>query len=138
MKRVALDYGRARIGVACCDPEGICVQGLPTIERKRTPNAVAAVAAVIAREAPAEVVVGLPLSIDDEETAMSREARAFAAEVEKASGVKVVFVDESFSSVHAHELLRGRKRKDRRNKAMADRLAACLILEQYLREQHEQ
>ncbi len=88
---------------------------------------------MVAEEKPVRIVVGLPVSASDEETRMSAEVRAFAVEVQRATGLEVVFADEGFSSVRAQELLRTRKRKQRRNKENVDRIAACLILEEYLR-----
>jgi putative Holliday junction resolvase len=133
MKLLALDYGRARIGVAACDSEGLSVRGLPTIHCQRVPDTPAAIAAIAAREKAQRLIVGLPMSAGDEETRMSGEVRAFAAEVGRATGLEVVFVDEGYSSVRAQELLRSRKRSERHNKENVDRIAACLILEEYLR-----
>jgi putative holliday junction resolvase len=131
MKLIGIDYGRRRIGVAVTDETGAFIRGLPTIDRDKNPRYIQALHATIAAEGPAIVVVGLPLDINGDETVMSKEIREFAVELEKAAAVPVCFVDESLSSVEASNILRFRKKKDRRNKEAVDRIAACLILESY-------
>lgn len=135
MKVLGIDYGRRRIGLAVSDPDGICARSLTTIDRRRTPDTLPLILTHIDEERPDVLVVGLPLGADDQETEMSCEARAFAAPIGAASGLPVEFVDESFSSVEAHRLMRTRPKKKRRNKAQVDRMAACLIVESYLRMQ---
>jgi putative Holliday junction resolvase len=132
MKLIGVDYGRRRIGCAVTDETGTVVRGLATIDRKKCPDLTAALTAVIAAEQPEAIVFGLPLDADDNETAMSAEVRKFAAGF---AALPVHFVDESLTSVKAAELLRFRKKKERRDKSATDRIAACLILEAFLREQ---
>ena len=137
MKLIGIDYGRRRIGLAVTDETGTVVRGLATIDRKKNPDCRAALAAAIAAERPEAAVFGLPLDASDGETAMSAEVRAFAADFEKdALGARlpVYFVDESLTSKKAADLMRFRKKKVRRDKSTTDRIAACLILEQFLRE----
>ena len=131
MKLIGIDYGRRRIGVAVTDESGEYIRGLPTIDRNRVPDFLHALRSLIAGERPARIVVGLPLDINGDETVMSKEIRAFASTLEKATSVPVCFVDESLSSVEAGAILRFRKKKDRRNKEAIDRIAACVILEAY-------
>ena len=136
MKLIGIDYGRRRIGLAVTDETGTVVRGLATIDRKKNPDCRAALSAAIAAERPEAAVFGLPLDADDGETAMSAEVRAFAADFEKTAPTRlpVYFVDESLTSKKAAELMRFRKKKVRRDKSATDRIAACLILEQFLKE----
>lgn len=136
MKLIGIDYGKRRIGMAATDPGGLVISGLATVDRRRHPAA-AEEAARIAREESAEaLVVGLPLDVDGGDTAMSREAHAFGTRLAEMTGLPVHFVDESFTSRQAEGILRSRKKKQRRARANADRVAACLILEQFQKE-HE-
>jgi len=130
---MGVDYGRRRIGVAVTDESAVCVRGLDSIV-VRHDNAVQRLCAVVAQEKPEQVIFGVPLDENGGETAMSREVRAFARRVGTATGCGVRFVEESFSSHDAQRLAMHRRRNQRRDKGMIDRLAACLILEQYLRE----
>lgn len=136
MKLVAIDYGRRRIGCAATDSEGRMVRGLPTIDRQRHPDFISKLCAVIAEQNPGQLVVGLPLDIDDADTVMSREVRSFAAKLSLRTGLPVAFIDESYSSQKAASLMFHRKKKERQDKGAVDRMAACLILEAFIRE-HE-
>jgi putative holliday junction resolvase len=133
MKLIGIDYGRRRIGLAVTDESGSVVRGLATIDCQKS-SADSALLALLANERPAGIVIGLPLDVDDRETAMSAEVRKFAAGLEKSSAIPVYFIDESMTSKQAAALLRFRKKKVRRDKAATDRIAACLILETFLHE----
>lgn len=132
---MGIDYGRRRIGTAVTDQTGTNIRGLETIDRKKRPDPFPALLSLISRENPDLLVVGLPLDVSDGDTEMSLEARSFAERLQELSGLPLQFVDESFLSIRAHELLRFRKKKERRDKGAVDRLSACLILQQF-REEH--
>ncbi|HON09346.1 MAG TPA: Holliday junction resolvase RuvX [Chitinispirillaceae bacterium] len=135
MKLMGIDYGRRRIGIAVTDSSGQHIRGLTTIDRKKHPDPIIPIISIIRQENPDLLVLGLPLDINDAETVMSKEVRCFAESLKERSGKPVDFADESRSSRRASELMLFRKKKQRRDKAATDRLAACLILETY-REDH--
>ncbi len=137
MKLLGVDYGRRRIGIAVSDESGRVVRSLPTVDRQKQPNAISALCTIIQQEQPQILIVGLPLDHNGAETVMSEEARAFAARLAEASRKPIRFVDESSTSQAATQLLRYRSKKQRRDKAAVDRIAACLILETYIREAEE-
>jgi putative holliday junction resolvase len=134
MKLIGVDYGRRRIGLAVTDETAALARGLPTIDRKKCLDGRAALAAVISTEQPGALVFGLPLDADGRDTAMAAEIRAFAADVGKNTGLPVHFVDESLTSKEAAELLRFRRKKERRKKETVDKIAACLILDAFINE----
>ncbi len=134
MKLIGIDYGRRRIGLSVCTEEGSVVRGLPSIDRKTDPAFFETLCLLIEKEKPARLVFGLPLDSNDDETVMSKEIRAFARRVGQRTGVEVSFIDESLTSKKAQGLLLYRRKKSRRDKSSVDRLAACLILDQYIRE----
>ncbi len=134
MKLIGIDYGRRRIGCAITDDTGTYIRGLTTVDRQKYPQTLFHLLAIIAREQPEGIVVGLPLDGDDGETRMSAEVRAFAEGLRKKTALPLYYVDESMSSRDAASLLRFRRKKDRRSKATVDRIAACIILENFLKE----
>ena len=134
MKLMGIDYGRRRIGLAVTDEEGYCVRGLDVIDRKKTSDIYSELKRIIDAENPAQLVIGLPLDVEDRETVMSTEIRKFAAELKNRVTLPVNFIDESLSSKNASEFIKFRKKKERRDKALVDRVAACLILERYIEE----
>jgi putative Holliday junction resolvase len=132
MKLMGIDYGRRRIGIAVSGDGAAIARSIGIIDRKAHPNGVDELIRIIDTEKPAALVFGLPLGIDDDETDMSREVRGFAAAVEQRAALPVHFVDESFTSKRAAELAMFRKKKARRDKSLSDRIAACLILQEYI------
>ena len=136
---LAFDFGHRRIGVACGD----------TVSRTAAPlNAVPAGAAgprwevieTLVREwQPALAVVGLPYNVDGSDSAMTRAAREFAAELERRCRLQVVLVDERYSSREAEARLKSAResglRLRRVVKADVDAAAACVILERWFTEE---
>ncbi|HIW55952.1 MAG TPA: Holliday junction resolvase RuvX [Firmicutes bacterium] len=129
---LALDIGDVRIGLAVSDPLGIIANPLETYTRK---NIAADTEYIVrlAREKEADVIVsGLPVRLDGEETAQTKKVRDFVAELEKAWGGKVVFVDERLTTASAQRaLLEGNVRRADRKKVV-DKVAAAIILQSYL------
>ncbi|MBN1308212.1 MAG: Holliday junction resolvase RuvX [Chitinispirillaceae bacterium] len=134
MKLMGVDYGRRRIGLSVGDEAGVALRGLPTIDRKNNPGFFSKLLEIIDREKPDALVFGLPLDGDDAETVMSTEVRTFAAKTARRAGLPVFFIDESLSSLRAAALLRYQGKKKRRDKGSVDRLAACIILDRFIRE----
>jgi putative holliday junction resolvase len=132
MKLIGVDYGRRRMGLAVTDETGSVVRGLLTIDRKKCRDCRAEITALVEKEKADALVFGLPFGSDEGETLMSAEVREFAGQFHP---LPVHFVDESMTSKKAGELLRFRKKKVRKDKSINDRIAACLILEEFLREQ---
>lgn len=135
MKLLGVDYGRRRIGIAVSDETGICIRGCGTIDRKKCNDPLTTLAAIITRESPAAIIFGIPLGPHDEETVMSKEVRDFAGALLSQASVKIPvhFIDESFSSIKAKQLLSLKRKKQRRKKENIDILAACGILESFQR-----
>ena len=119
--RLAVDLGSARVGVARCDPSGLLASPLATLTRGR--GDVDELAALVAAHNPIEVIVGLP-------TGLSGRARRFAQSLAtRLAPVPVRLVDERFTTVIAHEVLRQGGRGSRERRSAVDKAAAALILQ---------
>ena len=84
---------------------------------------------------PALAVVGQPLNMDGSESDMSQRAARFARRLEGRFQLQTVLVDERLSSFEARRELRESGHSGDYRSQPADALAACLILESWLREQ---
>lgn len=137
MKILGIDYGRRRIGVAITDETASVVRGCNTIDQKTCSDPIRVLADLIAKESPGAIVFGVPLGPRSEETVMSQEVRSFAGRMRRELHLDLPlhFVDESFSSVESQRQLLIRKKKQRRDKALINKIAACNILETFLKEQ---
>lgn len=137
---MGLDYGRRRIGVAVSDPTRTIASPHTVIDRARKgAGAPDELIRLLEELRPSTVVVGIPFQLDGSEGEMAREARAFAAAVRSRIDVPVVEWDERLSTVRAEREIRAMDlpRKHRRAKGIADKVAAALILDGYLRSRVE-
>ncbi len=130
MKALALDLGRERTGVAVSDPTGTVVRPLAVIRRIDTPEGTAALHAVLAQEAPEVIVIGEPLLMSGVAGEQAHHARSFAGRLRTRVEARVVLSDERLSTTEAERL-----RRDGAAQAELDSVAACVILESWLRAQ---
>lgn len=123
------------MGLALSDPTATIAQPLPALVRRRgkRPPA-AAILALAATHDVRQFVIGLPLSLEGEDTDWTREVRAFADALARRSGRPVHLVDERFTSARAERTVRslGLRRKEKHRKDRIDAAAAVLILQLYL------
>ena len=101
MKVLALDFGRARTGVAVSDPTGELARPLEVVERAATEAGLARLADIVEREGADHVVVGLPLTLKGERGEQARETERFVASLRARLSVPVEVFDERFTSVLA-------------------------------------
>lgn len=128
--RLGVDVGRARVGVARSDPDGLLATPVETVPRDD--RSVERVAALAAEHTVTEILVGLPLNLRGEDTASTADARVFAAAVATAIDVPVRLVDERLSTVSAHAALRESGRTQRSSRSIVDQVAAVVLLQQAL------
>jgi putative Holliday junction resolvase len=128
--RIGIDVGRARVGVAVCDREGLLATPVETVARDE--GSVGRIASLVAGYAPVELVVGLPLSLSGSDTASTTDAREFADQLAAAVEVPVRLVDERLSTVSAQRALRDSGRKTRGSRPVIDQVAAVIILQNAL------
>lgn len=129
---LAIDYGRKRTGLAVTDALRITANPLLTIETKEL---LGWLQEYFAKEQVDEVVIGHPTQMNGEESESMKYIRPFMGQFKKLFPDKpITMYDERFTSVLAHQamLAGGMKKKDRQDKAVVDKIAACIILEGYL------
>ena len=129
---LGLDVGSKRIGVAGCDGTGLIASGLTTIERTSFDRDVAQLRELVEQRQVKVLVVGLPYSMDGTLGFQARKVQKFAARLAEALQLPVEYMDERLTSFEAEELLKAERRSPSRNKALIDRKAAAIILQQWL------
>ena len=98
MKVLALDYGKARTGVAVSDPTGTIARPLCVVEEAATGDGLARLATLIGEHEVDRVVVGLPLTLRGERGEQARETEAFVEALRAAIDVPVESFDERFTT----------------------------------------
>jgi putative Holliday junction resolvase len=140
---LALDYGRARIGMAIAQVEAGIAQPLGTLDRINRNEDMRRLRELVREHGVRQIVVGLPLRLDGTRGDMAEEAARFGQRVHKQLGLPVEMVDERLTSWEAERLLEeqqghtihaasSKKRKKENEKTGVDAMAAALILKEYL------
>lgn len=140
-RRLGLDVGTARIGVASCDPDGILATPVETIRVVDGDPGWAAelrrLGALVDEYDAVGVVVGLPVSLKGRETASTQMARSFVAALEAAAPeLPVDLVDERLTTVTAGAALHGAGRSTRKQRGVIDQAAAVVLLQAWLDSRH--
>lgn len=126
--RLGIDVGRARVGVARSDPDGMLAVPVETVPRDE--RSLTRIAELAAEYEPLEIVVGLPVNMQGADTPSTVDAREFAAAIQARSGVPVRLVDERLSTVSAHAALRSSGRSQKNSRSIVDQVAAVVMLQQ--------
>lgn len=135
MKRVAalgLDVGRKRMGVAGCDGTGLIATGLTTIKRTFWAEDVRQLKDIVAERQIDILVIGLPYRLDGTLGSQAKQVEKFADKISRTLQLPFEYVDERLTSVEAEAQLKAQKQFSTRNKGAIDRLAAAIILQQWL------
>ena len=131
---LAFDFGERYLGVAIGNTLTRSAQPMDMIEGTETDKRFAAIEALIRDWQPAQLVVGLALSMDGTEHAMTARCRRFARQLEGRFRLPVSLVDERLTSAGAEELLRQSGKGGRQHKHLAHSISAQIILQAWLDE----
>lgn len=132
-RRLAIDVGKVRIGVAASDFHGIIASGLETIQRSEDiSKTVADLVKIIEAVEPIEIYVGLPISMSGSSNQSSQDAVSFAKALAEKVSVSIRLIDERLSTVTASNALRTSGRDSKSGRKIIDQIAASVILEQAL------
>ena len=131
---LCLDVGDVRIGVAVSDLTRTIASPVEVIRRVGWGPDTRRIAELCQQYGTEEILSGLPLNMDGTERFQAQKVREFCAQLEKA-GLRVYYQDERLTTVSAEDALLegGLSRQSRRQ--VVDKVAAALILQQWLDEQ---
>lgn len=129
---VAIDYGRKRTGVAVTDTLQIIANGLTTVP---SGELVKFLSDYVSKEPVDLFIVGQPKQMNNEPSENMKYVEAFVTHLKRTiPQIPVVYYDERFTSVMAHQAMLdgGLKKKKRQEKALVDEISAVIILQAYL------
>ena len=135
---MALDVGKARVGVALTDPLGYTAQPLFTLHRAGRRADLKSVGRVLRKHGVTEAVVGNPLYMSGDQSPQAAKAQAFAEELRTEFGITVHLWDERLTTTQAHRHLddaghsRAPNAQGVGRKNIIDQVAAVLILQAFL------
>ena len=139
MSRIlAIDYGQKKCGIAVSDPLRIIANGLTTVP---TTQLFDFLEQYFQEEAVSLLVLGLPHHLDGNPAQLYPEIQELGGRLaKKFPGLDIAFEDETLSSVEAQSAIResGISKKRRRDKTLVDKIAAVIILQQFMEKQRNQ
>jgi putative Holliday junction resolvase len=130
---MGLDFGTRQIGVAMSDESATIAQPYCVIKREGNKKDIEKILDIIRSHDISLMVIGVSYHDDGNVSAMGERALNFGRLLEDRSGGKVVFIDETLTSVMAEDILMGGGVRRKKRKAVVDKIAAAIILQDYLR-----
>jgi len=139
-RRLGVDVGTVRVGVAISDPDGILATPLITLPRDnsttdgdKVPSDMSAIAEFVRLHETVQVIVGLPITLAGREGHAAALARQYATRLASVvDPIPVLLTDERMSTVAAARRLSERGVRGKRQRAVVDQAAAVEILQGWL------
>lgn len=132
MRRIGLDIGEKRIGVAVSDPAGRIASPLAVIDARKAFRDAGELLRIVDDYEVGAAVVGLPRSMDGSEGPQAARIRLLADRLESSLGIPFEYIDERWSSSEAHRRMSEAGLTEREQRGKVDMIAAAIILQSYL------
>ena len=134
MRKLGIDYGDSRVGVAITDALGITVQGLETIHHKGNDKIVLKRLEELLNEYEVDtIVVGLPLNMNGTKTERVEVTEKFIHKLKcKFNKLKIEEIDERLTTVAAHKTMNYLNINKHKKRDIVDTISAVYILETYM------
>lgn len=135
LKALGIDYGEARVGVACSDELGMLAHPVETIEVRRI-DPVSRIVEIATERGTGVIVIGMPYRLDGSRGPAAVKVEKFMARVVRAlPDLRVISHDERLTTVAAQGKLHAAGRTVKDSRSVIDQAAAMEILQSYLDEQ---
>lgn len=130
---ISVDYGDARTGIAACDKFQMLASPVCVIAEKDREKLISKISEIAAEKKAERFCVGLPKNMDGSQGFRAEACREFGEQLQKETGIPVVFRDERLTTVSAHGILNSNDVRGKKRKNIVDAVSAVLILEEYLK-----
>lgn len=127
-RRIAFDYGDARIGVAASDQDSILVSPLTTLATSSR-NLLKEIAVIFEEISPIQIYVGKPTNLSGVDSTATSKVLNFVEDLKKITETPIILIDERLSTVSASRSLREAGLDSKKSKSIIDMAAAVAILE---------
>ena len=140
MRKIGIDYGDSRVGIAITDELGIIAQGLETIHHKGNDKLVLKRLEEIFNEYNIDtIVIGIPINMDGSKTERVEVTEKFIHKLKcKFNKVKIERIDERLTTVAAHKTMNYLNINKHEKKNIVDTISAVYILETYMNKVKEE
>lgn len=135
-RRLAIDVGKVRIGVAASDFHSILASGLETVPRgENLETSLKRIVELVNEVEPIEIYVGLPVSMAGNHSVSTEDAIDFARQLASLVSPEVRFIDERMTTLTAANALKMSGRDSKSGRQIIDQIAATVILEQAMEQE---
>ena len=133
-RKLGIDYGFTRTGIAITDPLGITAQGLETITSNGSDKIILRRIAEIVEEYEVDTfVIGNPINMNGTESERSKQTNEFIHKLKsRFNTIPVIKVDERLTTVEAHKTMNYLQINSHKKRGLVDTIAAVYILEGYI------
>lgn len=131
-RKMGLDYGDKRIGIAFSDLLGLIASAYEVYQNNNEEETLNYLCKLAKDKDVDQIILGLPLNMEGEENPRTIITRDFGKKLQEKSGLPVIYEDERLTSVEADEMLKSRKMSWEKRKEIIDKVSAELILQSYL------
>lgn len=132
MRKMALDYGEVRIGIAFSDLLNIIANGYETYTRRGEQQDIEYLTKLAKEREVDTIILGLPVNMDGTEGERALATRQFGTKLQEASGLNIKYFDERLTSASAERLLIEADMRREKRKQVIDKVSATIILQNYL------
>ena len=134
MRKLGIDYGDSRIGIAITDELGITAQGLETIHHQGNDKLALKRIEEILGKYPIDVfVIGMPINMDGTKTIRVEVTEKFIHKLRcRFPKIAVETIDERLTTVAAHKTMNYLNINKTKKKEIVDTISAVYILETYM------
>ena len=138
MKRIlGIDYGEVRVGLSLSDLTQTIASPFRTIMYESADNLLDQLKEIIAENEVEKLVVGVPYNMKGEDTKQTLKVKEFISFLESNLSYDIELIDERLSSIEAEKTMHKMNIKTGHNKSDIDKIAASVILQEYLDSYHD-
>ena len=132
MRKMALDYGEVRIGIAFSDILNIIANGYETYTRKNLEADLEYLNKLVKEKEVDTIILGLPINMDGTEGERALKTREFGDLLAQKTGLPIKYLDERLTSASAERMLIEADMRREKRKQVIDKISATIILQNYL------
>jgi putative Holliday junction resolvase len=136
LRKLAIDYGKKRIGLAIGDFVTRVAVPLDTMYSHGIRNDVDCIASIVQSREIDTLVIGMPLNMDGSQGRRAKDTLFFGNVLQRVLNIEVVYIDERLSSIEASSRLSDANINVRDQRRMIDQVSAQIILQEYIDKYH--
>ncbi|SVC67434.1 uncharacterized protein METZ01_LOCUS320288 [marine metagenome] len=138
MKRIiGIDYGEVRVGISLSDLTQTIAKPFRTVSYKNLDDLLTQLKEIIIENEVDKLVVGIPYNMKGEDTKQTLKVKEFISFLESNLSYDIALIDERLSSIEAEKTMHKMNIKTGHNKSDIDKIAASVILQEYLDSCHD-